>query len=131
MTAGAGETVRRVRGAAASDKVAFAHEQRRQPTQVEALLWEQLRGNALGAKFRRQHPIADFVADFYCESAQLAVEVDGPVHLGTHTYDTWRDAQLTRLGITTLRIAEADVRSGLEHVLRLIRDALDTSTSKG
>ena len=51
--------------------------QRRTPT--ETALWEALRDRRLdGRKFRRQYPVADFIADFCCPSAQLIVEVDGP-----------------------------------------------------
>ncbi|MHB0858108.1 MAG: endonuclease domain-containing protein [Anaerolineae bacterium] len=55
---------------------------RKQSTPAEALLWQNLRGRRLaGAKFRRQHPIGPYVADFYCAEQHLVVELDGPVHL--------------------------------------------------
>ncbi len=56
----------------------FAAENRKQPTEAEALLWERLRNKQLkGAKFRRQHPIGNFILDFYCHAAKLGVELDG------------------------------------------------------
>jgi very-short-patch-repair endonuclease len=58
----------------------FAHENRRQPTLAEAQLWQALRTNQLGSRFRRQHAIEDYIVDFVCLPAWLVVEVDGEVH---------------------------------------------------
>ena len=50
-------------------------------TYHESLLWEKLKGNQIsGIRFRRQHPIDLFIADFYCHKARLVVEVDGEIH---------------------------------------------------
>ena len=103
--------MRRVRGASAPDTIVFAHEQRATPSVGEKRLWRALRGRQLGPKLRRQHPVGDFALDFYCESARLAVEVDGQQHSESPAYDAWRDAVLlSRYQIGTLRIpAEAAV----------------------
>ncbi len=54
-----------------------AREMRHDPTTAEKLLWEALRGRRLaGLKFHRQDVIGPFIADFYCASARLVVEVD-------------------------------------------------------
>jgi imidazole glycerol-phosphate synthase subunit HisF len=53
---------------------------RKNSTKAEEVLWQELKKHPLGFKFRRQHPIAVFVADFYCHRAKLIVEVDGGVH---------------------------------------------------
>ena len=54
---------------------------RRDMTPAEKELWWKLRNsNLFGAKFRRQHPIACFIADFYCHELKLVIEVDGPIH---------------------------------------------------
>jgi hypothetical protein len=65
---------RTVKQVAFHDKIAFAREQRREPTQVEDRLWEHLRGRRHGVKLRRQHPVDDFVLDLYCPAAKLALE---------------------------------------------------------
>ncbi len=122
------DEVHRVMGAARRDKVTFAREQRREPTRAEKTLWGALRGQALGAKFRRQHPIGDFVLDFYCESARLAVELDGPSHEESAAYDAWRDEQLAHLDIRTLRIPEDQVFTSLKDVLTRITAALEPTT---
>ena len=114
----------RVRGVADPEKLQFARGQRREPTHAENLLWERLRAGALGARFRRQHPIGDFVLDFYCAQAKLAVEIDGPSHQAAAIYDAWRDNQLRVLGIETLRISDDDVRRDPVAVLATIRQAL-------
>jgi len=49
-------------------------------TAPEMALWQHLRGKPRGVKFRRQHPIGPYVADFCCLSARLVIEVDGIVH---------------------------------------------------
>ncbi len=113
-----------VRGASTPGKVEFAREQRRAPTPGEELLWSALRGQALGVRFRRQQPIGEFVLDFYCAAARLAVEVDGSSHERREGYDRWRDEQLARLGLRVLRVREEVVREDLEGALEVIRRAL-------
>jgi len=49
-------------------------------TPAENLLWGYLKGNRLGIKFRRQHPIDIYIADFYCHQLRLIIEVDGSIH---------------------------------------------------
>ena len=80
------------------------------------------RKSAGGLKFRRQHPAGPYVLDFYCDSAKLAVEVDGFVHVtGDHPErDARRDAWLVQRGIRTLRIDSRDVRDELDGVVALI-----------
>ena len=115
---------RSTRGVADADKVMFAREQRAQATRGEEALWEALRGRKLGVKFRRQHAIGDFVLDFYCAEARLAVEIDGPVHQKQAGYDAWRDGQLAEHGVRTLRFSDSEVCDSLEQVLARIREAL-------
>ena len=117
----------RITGAATPDKLVFAREQRRQPTRAEDRLWQALRGNALGVRFRRQHPVGDFVLDFYCEKRRLAVEIDGPIHDQTDTYDRWRDGELARTGIRTLRLRAVDVEGDVDAAVAMIWQAVGSS----
>ena len=80
-------------------------------TLPEVLLWTALREHTDGLKFRRQHEIEPYVADFYCAAAKLVIEVDGIVHdMGDHPQrDLVRDAFLQGAGYTILRLAAADV----------------------
>ncbi|MCL4169371.1 UNVERIFIED_CONTAM: hypothetical protein GTU68_008339, partial [Idotea baltica] len=53
---------------------------RKNPTPAEAKLWDALRKRNLESKFRRQHPISDFIVDFVCLEKELIIEVDGEIH---------------------------------------------------
>jgi very-short-patch-repair endonuclease len=54
---------------------------RKTMTVPESLLWEKLKSKQInGLRFRRQHPIDIFIADFYCDKAKLVVEIDGEIH---------------------------------------------------
>jgi very-short-patch-repair endonuclease len=71
---------------------------RREPTEAERLLWARLRDRRLGGyKFRRQHPIGAFVADFARLECRLIVEADGGQHVDSR-YDTYRSEWLRALG---------------------------------
>jgi very-short-patch-repair endonuclease len=93
----------------------------------EALLWRGLRREALGRRFRRQHPIGVYVLDFYCDRAKLAVEIDGEAHnlAGAPERDARRDAWLAARGVRTLRLPALYVLKNLNEALETIRAALD------
>jgi very-short-patch-repair endonuclease len=80
----------------------------------EVLLWRELKSRQLGGlHFRRQHPLGTYVLDFYCESARLAVEIDGASHGAgdAPARDARRDAWLADRGVRTLRLGARDVLS--------------------
>ena len=119
-----------VEGVADQKRVRFARELHKQPTEGEAVLWEQLRRSGLGARFRRQHPIDGFILDFYCAESRLAVEVDGASHAGRREYyDVWRDRVLKASGIRVLRFTESQGRADLDGVVHAIKQALGESGS--
>ena len=91
-------------------------------TLPEVLLWRLLRTRPEGFKFRRQHPAGPYVLDFYCESAKLAVEVDGAVHgMGdTPERDAARDHWLAEAGIRTLRLRAKDVLDNEEGAIMAV-----------
>ena len=80
-------------------------------TLPEVLLWQHLRGKPMGVKFRKQHPLGDYILDFFCASRRVAVEVDGIAHdMGDRsTRDATRDAWLRGQGVEVLRVAATDV----------------------
>jgi cyclase len=57
-----------------------AEELRKNMTHAELLMWGILKGNQLGVKFRRQHPVSFYIVDFYCHELKLVIEVDGSIH---------------------------------------------------
>jgi very-short-patch-repair endonuclease len=104
--------------------VEVAREFRRQPTRSENLLWQELRGGKLGARFRRQQPIGPFVVDFFCAAADLIVEVDGPVHEDQVARDAERQALLETCGYRVLRFSAEVVESRLSEALATIQKLL-------
>jgi very-short-patch-repair endonuclease len=94
-------------------------------TLPEVLLWRELKTRPQGLKFRRQSPAGPFVLDFYCESARLAVEVDGAVHgQGDNpARDERRDRYFARAGIRTYRVPADEVFHNMDGVIQAIVQA--------
>ena len=102
-----------------------ARRMRRQPTEAEARLWQFLKGKKLmGLRFRRQHPIGRFIADFYCADAGLVIEVDGPGHTVTRTEDAARDEFLGTQGLRVLRLSNDEVLHEVNAALEKIATAI-------
>ena len=105
----------------------FARSMRREPTEAEDRLWQELRGRRLDKiKFRRQVPIGRYVADFVCAEAKLIVEIDGSQHAESR-HDQERDAALKARGFRVLRFWNDDVLKELDAVcdtiIAYVRDA--------
>jgi len=97
-------------------------------TAAETCLWSHLRCNQLGgAHFRRQQIIDGFVADFYCHSAGLIVEVDGGIHEEQAEYDRTRDAVISARGLSVVRFTNDQVLSEIEGVLAEIAKIVQAS----
>jgi very-short-patch-repair endonuclease len=93
-------------------------------TPAEARLWDALRDHRLqGLKFRRQHPMGPFIADFYCPASRLIVEVDGGIHKDLVEQDLARTSHLVAHGYRVIRFRNEDVENHLEHVLSAILTA--------
>jgi very-short-patch-repair endonuclease len=89
-------------------------------TPAEEILWKALRGRKLkGFKFRRQHPIASYVLDFYCHEKKLCVEVDGGIHQLKEykENDKERTEVMESLEIKVIRFTNHQVISDLKRVL--------------
>jgi very-short-patch-repair endonuclease len=101
----------------------FARTLRRKLTRAETILWSRLRRDQVdGYRFRKQHPVGPYVADFACLIAKLIVEVDG----GTHStdreraYDRARDTYLRERGWRVLRVWNDDIYKNSDGVLEMI-----------
>ena len=106
----------------------FAKVMRAEPTAAEAKLWSALRGRKLGGfKFRRQHPLQHYIADFYCFERKLVIEVDGAIHneQNQSEYDKFRTAELGEDGITVLRFTNKQIELDFPKVLSTILDWLE------
>ena len=101
-----------------SGHVERARKLRRELTPPEQRLWSALRGEQLGYKFRRQHPLGPYIADFYSRAAHLVVEVDGSTHFTDEGigYDAERDAYMRSMGLDVLRFTSTDIQRNLEGV---------------
>ncbi|WP_350166252.1 endonuclease domain-containing protein [Algiphilus sp.] len=103
-----------------------ARKLRQQGTQAEQRLWYHLRARRLaGWKFRRQHSIGPYFADFVCLDARLIVEVDGSQHLDQLASDASRSAYLESRGFRVLRFWNDEVLRQTDNVLEAILLELD------
>ncbi len=104
----------------------YARHNRKNPTPAENHLWQELRGNKLGAPFRRQHAIESFIVDFVCLPAWLIIEVDGSIH-GDESqaeYDGGRTHELQEDGFLVLRFTNEAVLHDTANVLKKIAEHL-------
>ena len=97
---------------------------RKEPTDVERILWQELRANKLGVKFRRQHLIDQFIVDFYCVELGLVFEVDGGIHLNQGDRDKERELILRGQGCTMIRFTNKAVEGNLPKVISEIQDVI-------
>jgi very-short-patch-repair endonuclease len=98
-----------------------ARDLRHTETPPEELLWLALRNGQIGGlKFRRQHPIGSYIADFYCHAAKLVVEVDGMSHDDKISQDAARSKYLASQGLCILRVTNEEVMHDLDAVTREI-----------
>jgi very-short-patch-repair endonuclease len=79
-----------------------------------------------GYKFRRQHPIGLYIADFYCHKAKLVIEVDGSIHNlnDIKEFDEIRENELVNRGYTVLRFTNQQVMERAEEVLKIISERI-------
>ena len=97
---------------------ARARSLRRKSTDAEILLWQHIRDRRLlGLKFRRQVPIGNYIVDFFCEDAQVIIELDGGQHMEQEQYDRVRSDWLTANGFRIVRYWNNDIANNLDAVL--------------
>ena len=98
---------------------------RKNMTPCEGILWSKLRRGVLGVKFRRQHSIGKYIADFYCAEKKLVIELDGSQHGEQVEYDTRRTHYFESLGIRVYRIWNGEIKTNLSGVLIAIQLILE------
>ena len=112
----------------------YAQENRNHPTEAEALLWNVLSGKGLdGVKFRRQHIIGQYIADFACLDKGLVIELDGHHHNlpPVSEDDAIRTEYLNEEGYRVIRFTNDQVLSHLDDTLGQIRSALQNPPFRG
>ena len=114
------KTFPRIRGTS-QEIQSQARRLRREMTPAEEALWKHLRGRQLqGLKFRRQHPVGRFIADFYCPERRPVVELDGEIHRNQQEYDEVRTETFQDYGYRVLRFPNQMVLQHMEKVLEAI-----------
>ena len=105
---------------------------RKQSTDVERLLWSHLRaGRFEGLKFRRQHPIGQYIVDFVCLETKLIIELDG----GQHSFpedvlkDKQRDAWFEQEGYAVVRFWDNEVLINTSGVLEVLKKKVNRTPS--
>ncbi len=109
----------------------YVKEHRENPTAAENVLWHLLRGRQLdGYKFRRQHIIGSYIADFVCLSKKIIIEVDGLIHQipENKVSDTERTAELNRFGFEVIRFTNEEVTGNIDNVLSAVLLSLNKTT---
>ncbi|KSA12330.1 hypothetical protein I600_2851 [Maribacter dokdonensis DSW-8] len=99
-------------------------------TETECILWNYLKTKPQGYKFRRQHPIAGYVLDFYCHKLKLSIEIDGGYHLKPEQIekDIERTTYLKDIGISELRFTNDQVLNDFKGLINYINSILRAST---
>ena len=104
----------------------YARQMRRQSTRAEIYLWQHVRGKQLGVRFRRQHPIGPYIADFACLSRKLIVEIDGDNHdYRSDSYARRRQRWLEKQGWTILHFTDDYVLENIDGALMVIKHVLE------
>ena len=99
---------------------------RNRETFAEKLLWSRLRNNQLKYHFRRQHPLSNYVVDFYCEALKLVIEVDGSIHADPIVVieDKNKEESLVSYGLEVIRFTNDAVIKDVDAVVQLIRNKI-------
>jgi len=112
----------------------MAHKLRRPLTPAEKALWHEIRNRKLsGYKFRRKHPVREFIVDFFCPEKELVIEIDGKIHQlpDVNEKDENRTAELESLGLTVIRFSNEEVMHNTDEVLSKIKQALISPSPNG
>ena len=100
-------------------------------TNAELILWNRIRNNQLlGFRFKAQHPVAGFIADFYCHKAKLVIEADGLIHQTQKEYDMDRDNVFYDLGLTVIRFSNEEIENNTDSVIQTITNFLSGFNAK-
>jgi len=104
----------------------YSHRMRINPTEAESILWQQLRGKALGQPFRRQHIIGPFIADFICVPRKLILEIDGGYHQlpDQQISDEERTQWLEAKEYKVIRFTNEEVVADIDSVIDTIKTLL-------
>jgi very-short-patch-repair endonuclease len=105
----------------------LAKDLRKNMTHAETVLWMHLKNGICNLKFRRQHPIGIYIADFYCHKIKLIIEADGNIHdkEENRIYDKEREDCLKKWGYKIIRFTNEEINNKIEFVLAEINTAVE------
>ena len=117
-----------------ADRLIFenARQLRKRLTASEQTFWLRLKEKFANYKFRRQHPISIYIADFYCHKLKLVIEIDGSIHDSSEAKinDQRRQKDLETLGLTVIRFTNDQIKNDIENVFTIISSTIGKLTSK-
>jgi very-short-patch-repair endonuclease len=93
-------------------------------TKQELILWNELRNNKIGYKFKRQVSFGPYFVDFYCKEKNLVIEIDGAQHKDNKDYDKEREEYMKTFGLNTLRFWNSEIENNLNNVMGKIKTFL-------
>ena len=104
-----------------------AEELRNKMTSAERIIWEHIHINEWRLKFRRQHPISNYIVDFYCHQLRLIIEIDGDIHSleDVKKNDAIREKELKGLGLTLIRFQNEEVYKNSKSVIKKIDEIIE------
>lgn len=104
-----------------------AKELRNNMTDAEGIVWNYLSNNQLGLRFRRQHPISRYIADFYCHSKKVIIEIDGSVHnsIEQQVLDKEREVNLQEFGLRIIRFSNNEVLVKPDEAIAKIKEFIN------
>ena len=99
-------------------------------TEEEMILWRRLKEDIPNYKFRRQHPISNYIVDFYCHELKLVIEVDSSIHYSEENQklDEIRQRNLESLGLVVFRFTNEELKNEIENGLKKINEVYKTKT---
>jgi len=107
----------------------YAKNLRKTMTTEEMILWGHLKNGIKEYKFRRQHPISNYIADIYCHKLKLLIEVDGTIHNNPEVKinNLKRESELATMGYTNIRFTNDEVLNNLQSILEKINTLVDNN----
>ena len=95
-------------------------------TSSERKLWEHLSNSQLGVRFKAQHPVSNYIVDFYCHKAKLIIEIDGDSHFSddSSSKDAERTNEIEKLGLKVIRFTNEQVFKNIGAVIEEIQREL-------
>jgi very-short-patch-repair endonuclease len=102
-------------------------------TPSETILWNHIRKKQLsGIIFRRQHPIGQFIVDFYCHEAKLVIEIDGNIHDSDENkeHDENRTFELEKSGLKVIRLKNEVITDNIDEALKILQKEIEARSIK-